>query len=459
VSPYRKLAAFPSFITNVGVQTMLETLSELETARSELLVQRTPQNADVRQLDDRIAQLEEQLYRLATDYVHSLEIQIASADASLARFGTLVEALPQQELEYARLLREARLLNEVYFTLQTRLKEAEVQYAVAPDEVRVIDAALAPIEPVWPRPLVTMILATILGLMLGVAVAVGREAVDTTVRSQWEVEAAAGGLPVVGMIPRMRLQSGRLGRLRTRWQRHLPPVVGRLSGGSERLVTSGEPDEGAGEAFRALRASISHGAAGNAPRVLVLTSPRPGDGKSLSSANLAVSLARQGERILLVDGDLRGGELFRLLGGSRSPGLSEVLQEKSLLAGALQQVDLENPNGASLSFLSSGVTPANPSDLLSSEGMAQLVREMRSQFDRIIIDAPALHQVADGALLGRLADAALLVVRAGSTDRTILEQTVTRLRRMHVPLGGVILNDLDLAAAEYHALPSPFEEL
>src|SRR5690606_29403914 len=107
---------------------------------------------------------------------------------------------------------------------QVRLKEAEVQYAIAPEEVRVVDRGIAPLEPAWPRPAVTMLLATVMGLLLGVAGAVAREAVDTTVRSQEEVEAAAAGVPVVGMIPRLKLPGAGTGRLRPPWRRALPPA-------------------------------------------------------------------------------------------------------------------------------------------------------------------------------------------------------------------------------------------
>jgi capsular exopolysaccharide synthesis family protein len=456
VSPYRKLSAFPSFITNDGIQSMLQSLNDLENARSQLLVRRTPQNADVRQLDSRINDIERQLFRLATNYLNTLEDQIASADASLARFGAEIETLPDQELEYARLLREAELMSEVYLTLQARLKEAEVQYAVAPEEVRVIDSGLAPLEPVSPRPLVTMLLATVLGLMVGVAAAVGREAVDTAVRSQWEAEDAAGGIPVVGMIPHLRLSSGRLQRLRTGWRNRLLPSAATevLSGAA--LLRRGDADPGAAEAFRALHASISAGGSPPSPTVVVLTSTRPGDGKSLSAANLAISLARQGDRVLLVDGCLRDGTLYQLLGGAPSPGLAEVLAGRKNVAEALQQVDLDHPDGSSLEFLSCGSWPTSPSELLSRERVARFLAEVRGLYDRVIIDAPAVHRVADGALLGALADAVLLVVRSGATDRRLLQQTVTRLQRMRVPVNGLILNDVDLAGAEYHALPSPF---
>ncbi len=458
-SPYRQLTAFPSFITNQGIQSMLETLNQLENARSELLVRRTPENADVQRLNERITEVEEQLYRLANDYLNTLENQIRSADASLGRFQGELATIPDQALEYARLAREAELMSELYLTLQVRLKEAEVQYAIAPEEARVVDHALAALEPVWPRPLVTLVLATVLGMMVGVAGAVAREAVDTTVRSQREVEAAAAGIPVVGMVPRLRLGGGRWGRLRGRgpWRRALPA---RADGAAGQRALLGSGGRGAGdsaasasaEAFRTLRASLG---GDDAPQVVVITSPRAGDGKTLSATNLAASLARRGERVLLVDGDLRTGSLHQLFGVHATPGLADLLTGQAELAAALQRVTLENGSGAALDLVTGGSPGRTASELVTEERLAPILTAAREGYDRIIIDSPALHQVADAVVLGSLADTVLLVVRAGVTERALVQRTVTQLQRMGVPLGGIVLNDVDGEGAEYHALPSP----
>jgi polysaccharide biosynthesis transport protein len=447
-SPYRRLAAFPSFFSNQGVQTILESLITLEEARSELLLLRTPENAEVRRMDARIAELEQQLHRLAVDYVRSLDSRIASADASLARSGTSLQAVPQRELEFARLFREQQLLNEVYLGLQARLKDAEVQYATAPEQVRVIDPALPGDHPVFPRPLVMLILATVFGTMVGVMAAVAREATDTRLRTQWEVESVTGGIPVVGMIPRMSSPAHPVGwRERLAWRWRSTPLLGR--GGSvpthTPLVTRDEPQHGAAEAFRVLRTSIGVNGGGEIPRVLVITSPLPGDGKSTSSANLAISLAQQGLRVLLIDADLRAGSLHGVLGAHRSPGLAQLLDGTHSLAEALQELDLQGPRPPVLHFVASGSASGNPAEDLSSPAMHRLLEEARAQYDRIIVDTPALQVAADGAVLGGLADSALLVVRSGSTDRGSLFQAVTRLRRLHVPIGGVILNDMSPA--------------
>jgi polysaccharide biosynthesis transport protein len=445
-SPYRRLASFPSFFSNQGVQTILESLITLEEARSELLLLRTPENAEVRRMDGRILDLEQQLHRLAVDYVRSLESRIASADASLARFGTSMSAVPQRELEFARLFREQQLLNEVYLSLQARLKDAEVQYATAPEQVRLIDPALPGSDPVFPRTLVMLVLATVFGLMVGMMAAVGREATDTRLRSQWQVESITGGIPVVGMIPRMEsLPHGGGWRSRLAWRWRSAPLLRRVTGAEEErppLVTRDEPHHGAAEAFRALRTSIGVNGGGEVPRVLVVTSALAGDGKSTSSANLAITLAQQGLRVLLVDADLRAGSLDAVLGAQLSPGLAQLMEGTHTLGEALQELDLDGGHAPVLHFLAAGTSARNPAEHLSSPAMAELIDAVRPQYDRIIIDTPALQVAADGAVLGSLSDSTLLVARSGFTDRGSLFHAVTRLRRLHVPIGGVILNDL-----------------
>jgi capsular exopolysaccharide synthesis family protein len=446
-SRYRELAAFPSFITNEGVQQILQSLMVLEESRSQLLLRRTPENVEVERVERRIAELEGQLRRLASDYLSSLGTQISAADASLARFGAELQTVPQREMEYARLVRDTRLLNQVYLGLQARLRDSEIQYASAPPEVRVVDTAIVADEPAWPKPAVMLILGTMLGLMVGVVTAVAREAMDDKVRSQWQAEIAAGGVPVVGLIPHMDHLAEDMGwRRRLAWRWRNTPVIGTRAAipGEQRqnaLVTRDEPDHQAAEAFRALRTTLVTNGAGVA-QVLAVASPLPGDGKSTSAANLAVTLTQQGLRVLLIDGDLRRGTLHRLLGAQQAPGLSDVLRGTHRPDAVLQELELDGGVAPALHLIAAGSAARSPAELLGSEAMRGLLAEVRGQYDRIVIDSPALQSAADGMVIAGLADSVLLVLRAGTTDRGVAQQAATRLRRMHVPVGGIILNDL-----------------
>lgn len=429
-SPARRLASFPSFIANGAVQDLLGSLTELETERSKGLVLRREGDPGVAQLTNRIRELEDQLHQLGRNYLTSLDRKTASTDAVLGRFGTEVEQIPARELEFGRLFREQEMLTEVYVLLQTKLKEAEVKEAVDPGDVRILDTAVVPDEPISPKPLINLSLALLMGMLLGLAVATGRDVLNTKVRTREDARAATGGLPVLGIIPPIGETT------RRRSARRLPEAIR-----DERLVTRRDPANAASEAYRNLRTSITFiGNDRKAPRLIVVTSALPGDGKSTSAANLAITLAQQGTRTLLVDADLRSGSLHELFGTARDPGLSRVLLGDAPLAEAIGVVET-GAGGQTLDFLPAGALPANPADLLGSARMKELVRELRGRYEAVIFDAPPLHAVADAAVLGSWADATLLVARAGATERAALEDAATRLRDLRTPVGGVVIND------------------
>lgn len=433
-SPYRQLASFPIFLQNRLVQDLVASITTLENRRTELLVQRTESHPEVVGINERITQLEQQLYRTARGYLESVDSELASIEGELARFGTELQNIPARELEFARRQREQALLEELYTLLQTRLKEAEIANAVEPTNIRVLDTALVPDRPVSPSPLKNLVLAGAFGLLLGVGLAMGLEALDTKVRTEDEAVALSGGVPVLGTIPRIRTASN-----------------GRAGGDGamgERLVTQRDPRSPESEAYRALRTNLAFAALDGAPQVLVVTSAMPGDGKSTSAANLAVTLAQQGTPTLLVDADLRKGLLHTMLGGRKEPGLTHVLLGRASLDEAVQQLSVGD-GGTPLSFLPSGVFPPNPAELLGSPRMRELLAQLRQQYGAIVLDAPPLMHVTDAAVLGGMADSTLLVARAGATEKEALRHAAGRLELLRASVGGLVLNDLDMSRVGY----------
>jgi capsular exopolysaccharide synthesis family protein len=450
-SPYRQLASYPVFLANKAIQDLLQSLTHLENQRAELIVRRTAENIDIRGIDGRIAELEGQLFQTAQSYLASLDSQLGSLNANLSRFGSELERIPAREVQFARLSRQSQLLEQIYTLLQTRLKEAEIREAVEATEVRVIDPALVAERPVAPRPMLNLALAAVLGLMLGVGSAFGRQALDTKVRSREDAEAATGGLAVLGMIPRIQPDSARNGAAEGGAATRIR--VGRLVGQTpmyaERLVTRRNPRSPTAEAYRALRTSITFANAERAPQVIVVTSAMMGDGKSTSAANLAITLAQQGTRTLLVDADLRRGVLHRVFDAPQQPGFTHVLLGHSPLTEAVQEIELGD--GASpLHFLPTGVLPPNPAELLGSERTRVLLAELRERYDAVVFDAPPLNLVTDAALLGTIADTTILVTRTGVTDKGALRHAVGHLNHLRVHVGGVVLNDIDAAGGRYY---------
>ena len=450
-SPYRQLASFPTFLGNRAVQDMLQSLTALENERSTLLVRRQEGNLDVQGITTRIAQIETQLYDIAVNYLASLDSQIGSTQGVLGRFGTDLERIPGREVEFARLQRQQELLANMYTLLQTRLKEAEIREAVEPGDTRVIDEALVPEHPVSPRPVRSTVLGAMLGIMLGIGAAFAKQALDTKVRSKEDVEAATFGSPILGAIPRIR--TTQQGALSSRNGMGKTGAVVSVSAGSmmveERLSTLVDPHSPASEAYRALRTSILFSSATHPPQVLVLTSAMPGDGKSTSAANLAITLAQQGTRTLLVDADLRRAVLHQVFGQPQEPGLTHVLLGRATLDDAVRQVPAGSGDTV-LHLLPSGVLPPNPAEILGSPSMRTLLQRLRQEFEVIIFDAPPLNLVTDAAVLGTSADATILVTRAGITDKRALHHAATQLFNLGAHIGGIVLNDVDAAGGSYY---------
>lgn len=449
-SPYRQLAAYPTFLSNGAIQTILSTLIELENQRAELLVKRTPASIDIQSIDQRIRELEQQLYNTTRDYLGSLDRQIESSDRLLARFATELQAVPSRELEFARLTREQELLQEVYKSLQTQLKDAEVREASTPAVVRLVDPALVPEDPALPRPLLNLALAAVIGMMIGVGIVVVREGTDTRIRTQRDVLSASAGKPVLGLIPPPDGSSGvRFLRLPISRNGHRLPGAN-TSEAHARLVTRVAPMSPASEAYRSLRTSLTRLRTRNNVQFVVITSAMPGEGKSTSAANLAITYAQQGVRTLLIDSDLRNGKLHNFFGLRRRPGLSELLRSQESIADVVQQVEVDHGSNP-LHLLPAGSAPQNPSELLGSERMQLIVDAVREQYDVILCDAPPTNLVTDAAILGSYADATLLVTRSGHTSAHALSRAVAQLRQIDIPLAGIVLTDAVEANRVYYA--------
>jgi capsular exopolysaccharide synthesis family protein len=430
---YRKLATFPSFVENPNVNELMSSLATLDSERAQLLGRRTDEDEDVRLLSSRIAGIEGQLLRMAEDYLRSLDLQLASADEAIARVGAEMAAMPSRDMTFVGLTRDVKMLNEVYLLLQARLKEAEITEAVTQDAAHVVDYGLVAREPETPKPLLNFVLSMVLGLLVGVAGAITRDIADPTVRSSRDASEATGGLAVLGSIPRIRTIPRRPVSV------GMPRAV--IPAGPDRLIARADPRHPASEAYRALRTSLTHAVTEETPRTVVVTSARAGEGKSTSAANLAVTLAQQGTRTLLVDADLRTGRLNALFGARPEPGFAEALLGRTPLAEAVLEVALDDSD-VPLYLLPSGAAPRNPAELLGSVRMQALVEEMRALYDVVIFDAPALSGLTDAAVLGKAVDATVLVVRPGMTDRDALEQALAQLRLSRAPVAGVLLNDV-----------------
>ena len=350
-----------------------------------------------------------------------------------------VDDMAGRSTEYRILARDAEAQQQLYAMLQQRLREAEVSAALATTEVGVVEPATPPLSPIRPVPRRNLQLAMLVGLILGVGLAFVRDYVDPTIRSADELDALP--VPLLGMIPSVHEVEAppvlRLRQLQERWtQPRLPRAVERDGDPPwPRIDQSDGSRTTLADAFGSLRTAILLEADASAARSLLLTSAQPGEGKTTVCINLALSLARLGVRVLVIDADIRRPSVHRALGISPSAGLVDVLQTG---AGWRSRV---RPNvSPGVDLLPAGIPPGTPSELLASPRMQSVVREAQALYDFVLIDSPALlSNVADTRILAPLVEGVVVVVRTGTTPREILGRVLR-----HVPnLMGVVLNGVE----------------
>ncbi|HEY0304984.1 MAG TPA: polysaccharide biosynthesis tyrosine autokinase, partial [Longimicrobiales bacterium] len=283
-------------------------------------------------------------------------------------------------------------------------------------------------------------LALLLGLALGMAAGFLRETLDTTIHTREELQSESGTVPILGTIPRIRATGAAMNGDRVWWR--IRPTTVHISPDTRksRLVAGRNPRGAASEAYRTLRTNIAFARAEAPAKTMVFTSPAPGDGKSTSSSNLAITLAQQGLRAILIDADMRRGAIHEAFDVAQKPGLSDYLGGVVGLEDVIHNVELA---GARFDFVATGTTPPNPAELLASARLQALLEHLSGEYDAVIFDAPPLNVVTDAAILGSRADGVIVVVRAGITDRSALRYALKQLDSVRARVLGCVLNDVN----------------
>ncbi len=403
-----------------------------------MLVRRTNLDPDVIALSGQIEAIETQIAALVGTYTDGLRQQVAAFDRSLSASGVQLDKIPAKEIRLAQLSRHTTVLSELSTLLQTRLKEAEISEAVEDPSAQVVDYAERPTKPVSPRPGLNLSLAMLLGLMLSGAIAFAREMVDSKVHTREELQTITGGLPVLGVIPHFEMVR--------RWgMASLGSASKTKSSDETRMVVRENPKSGVLEAYRALRTSLAFSGSEGAPKIVIVTSPARGDGKSTSTVNLAAALAQQHQRVLVIDGDMRRGSMHRTLGGTRAPGLSEILTGQK---GALEVIQTLAFEGVGrLDLISTGTIPPNPAELLGSTRVPDLFELLEPRYDTILIDTPPVNVVSDTLVLASHVDGVLLVARGGLSEAGAVKFAMEQLANVRAKVIGSVLNDYDFRRA------------
>jgi capsular exopolysaccharide synthesis family protein len=290
-----------------------------------------------------------------------------------------------------------------------------------------------------------MALGLILGLIVGVGLAVVVDGMNTSIRRRDDLEKMLN-VPGLAVIPRFLPSE-------TRGQRLSRVLPGKSRNGTngkratqraQGLVTVHDARSSSAEAYRTLRTNLIFSQAVQTLRTLVVTSPAPSEGKTTTAANLAVSFAQQGMRVLLVDCDLRRSRIHKMFGVPREPGMTELILGQQDIDSVARETSVPG-----LYILPSGILPPNPSELLGGDRMRKTLASLSEAFDLIVIDTPPLLAASDAAILATITDGVVLVVRAGVTEVEAGQQAIAQLQSVGARVVGAVLNDPDSKLQQY----------
>jgi len=330
--------------------------------------------------------------------------------------------LSRKELEYLALEREVITNREMYNTLLAKVKELSLAGESDLNNIRIVEPAGLPTIAMGNRN-TTLLLGGVLGLFLGIGLAFFLEYLENTVRTPDDV-AQHLGLSVLGVVPQIAEANGT----------EVPPII----------VQEGARDVPA-EVYRSLRTNLFFSGTENSLKTIMIASAGPKEGKSITVANLGVVLAQAGQKVLLVDADLRRPRLHRIFEADRSVGLLTVLTDEATLDEAVVETDIPN-----LSILSSGKLPVNPSEILGSAQMKDLIARVRDQYDVVLFDSAPILGRTDAAVLAAETDGTILVIKTGEATRKALKMVVTQLERVEAQICGVVLNSVDVKKDRYY---------
>jgi polysaccharide biosynthesis transport protein len=435
------LAASPEIASNGGIVSLYQQLIRYQNARDSVTTgrwSRAETNPDVVQLDSLVSTYRGRLVRAVQSRGEALRGQIGALDEVVATDTRAISALPDAEAEEMRLAREVETLQKLVDDLRREQQRARIDEAVEVGQVEVVDWALAPGAPVGVRARRRLLFALLLGLMAGAAGALALDRLNTRLVRREDAEAALG-VPTIAVIPQLGEPHG---PARFRLPRGLR--IGRAKPGTRALVTATTRDSAGSQAYRKLRTHLLFARGGVPPRTLMVTSPGASEGKTTVSANVATTFAQQGMRVALVDADLRRPRLHAVFSGPRTPGLTELLQGEASLDETLRPTEVPG-----LDLIPAGRLVSSISELLGGAAMGRTLRELASRYEIVVIDTPPVLAAADAEIVGAQADAVLMVVRAGSTERHAASYAVQQLRAVGARVLGGVLNDPDDCAAEH----------
>ncbi len=429
----------------------------LRQKREKLLVEYQEKYPEVIETNQQIAVLEKQLKetkssatKVVTQNLDTRYRQALQREQSLrqAYEKQRSETLSQNEasVNYRIMQQEIDTNKQMLGNLLEQQKTSNVIAASAPNNIRVIEYAAKPRGPVGPRRMQVVMLACVLSLVFGIALARYLDYLDDAIHSVEEVEKYAR-LPALAIIPSYgrTARRGLLGSVSS----GVTALQRRRDSGREELLIYQDARSPLAESYRQLRTSIMLSSAGGAPKSLLVTSSQPSEGKTTTVVNTATVLAQNAEaRVVVIDADMRRPRLHTMFDLPNQQGLSNALSSR--MSGEEMLTLVQHHAESNLYVLSSGPVPPNPAELLASPQMRQLLAALEANFTHVVIDSPPIVSFTDGVLIASLTDGVLLVVEAGRTSRILVRRSRQLLQEVGAKIFGVVLNNLDVKSSDYY---------
>jgi polysaccharide biosynthesis transport protein len=444
--------------SNPSLARLATTQSELMLERTNLALEVTDRHPRLQAIDDRLREVRAEMRREVTAQISALRHREEILNQQMGELLVKNREVPATELSLQRLQRDAKVNDDLLTLLKTRHQEALIKESEGVEEVSIVRPAPEPGAPVGTDTVNTVLVGALLGLMLGLVLAFVQETLDTSIGTIEDVESYLG-VRVLGIVPHIDPRET-VQRLIDR-----RPALANMDPDALQshalLITHFDPKSPVAEAYRTLRTNIQFERMERGGKVLVITSPTLQEGKTTTIVNLALTMAQNGQKTLLVGGNMRRPSIYRFFGIEREPGLSDILVGNAqwrdcvrgvadILMGRFEMEDIMAAPGLdNLHIIEAGPIPANPSELLSTPAMGEFLRAVSAEYDIVLIDTPPILPVTDSALVAGQADGVLLVYQAGKVGRLVLKRAKAHLQSARAHLWGVVLNDLQTEVSGY----------
>ncbi len=386
-------------------------------------------------LETQKSQLEQQVAEASAKYTNEhpvmqqMNAQLGAINKKIGELNDTLKQLPDLQRRYLQLYREVEVKTQLYTALLNSYQQLRIAKAGEIGNVRIVDTAVEPIQPIAPKKLQILILSIFLGGFLGTLLALLRNMMRSGIKDSSQIENELD-LPVYATVPRSSIQESRIKLLKKK--KHIPILA----------IKNG--DDIAIESLRSMRTAIHFAMNQAKNNIIMISGPAPEVGKSFISTNLATILAQSNKRVLIIDGDMRRGYLHKYFNHDNQPGLAEYLNAQQSIESIIKPTEVHN-----LDVITRGKSPVNPSELLSSAKLSELLEQVSPLYDHIIIDTPPVLAVTDGIIISQYAGVNLVIARYAKSQMKELELTLNRFEQVGVKVNGFILNDIQRGTGGY----------